>query len=349
MPSCSRGTGGTPGCWALLGVPGWRAVAPGTASLQIPVSARPGYGSTPSPAVWGQPARHPPVYCPRTVPMPGGLRERFCVAGVPWCRPSPCPASERPDSEPAGEEVALVTGSGRGPCWVPWGQRDVPGPLGPPGPASSPSPPPPPPQHGPHSLRSSSVLSRGSDADLPLVTAAGATLPRAGGLGSLRRARSCQHPAGSAAGPRLRQQSHGEKTGVFVTPGVVLLGGGHLKGPDPTLTASLGTPVCPLPTPPTARLLSPSRGPTALSGRAWVPLSCGEKPGPAVPPTPRALRPGGTRVLSPPAASWPGRSAGRPCPRGSCGTGAGSPPASATAATPRPAAPGWPGWGGQAR
>lgn len=48
---------------------------------------------------------------------------------------------------------------------------------------------------GSHSPRSSSGLPRGSDADLSLRVGvnSGATLPRAGGLGSLRRGQKCCH------------------------------------------------------------------------------------------------------------------------------------------------------------
>lgn len=124
------------------------------------------------------------------------------------------------------------------------------------------------------------------------------------------------------------------------------------------------TPQCPLRHPPdpppcTARLLVPLPEPNlspvaAEMGRAGgVPRPVGHSAAPnqgwllphphrppsLVPPTPRMLRPWGTTVRWPPAASWPGRL----FPRDSCGSSAGSPPASAAAATPRPAAPRWPG------
>lgn len=253
MPSCSRGTGGTPGCSALLGVPGWRAVAPGTASLQVPVSAGPGEGSP----------HHPPcgVSLPHThlctapapSPCPGGSESASVWPG--------CPGATRPRAQPASgltrslqgriwgwsQDLAMVCA---GSCGV---TGTCPVPLVPPSPASSPSPPPPLPQHSPHSLRSSSVLSRGSDADLPLVTVVGATLPRAGGLGSLRRAQSHQHPAGPAAGLVAPRCHHGA-AGRGAPP----------RDPTP-LMASLGTPGCP----PAARLLSPPEVPLGFPLSFW--------------------------------------------------------------------------------
>lgn len=91
-------------------------------------------------------------------------------------------------------------------CWVPRGHRDLPRPRGPPTPFGEgeatcrggvPAVPSVPTPAGSHLLRSSAGLSRGSDADLPLLVGAtlGVTLPRAGGLGSLRRGQShCHHP-----------------------------------------------------------------------------------------------------------------------------------------------------------
>lgn len=118
----------------MLGSPRGAGVAGGGTRYRVPASpgvSRARGGQPPPPALWGQPAPHPPVYCPHTIPMPGGLRERFCVSGVPWCHPSLCPANEWPNSEPAGKDLGLVSGSGHGLCRVPWGHRDVPGPLGP--------------------------------------------------------------------------------------------------------------------------------------------------------------------------------------------------------------------------
>lgn len=126
--------------------------------------------------------------------------------GIQWVRPQVCriwPWAER--------------------CWVPRAHQDLPGPRGPAAPpapqsvwgrgngmqgGACPHRPTVPTPVGSHLLRSSSVPSRGSDADLRLFVSAtpGATLPRTGGLGSLWRGQCCCHhpdlPVSPQASPR---------------------------------------------------------------------------------------------------------------------------------------------------
>lgn len=202
MPGSSWGAG------AARGVPTWYRVPAKTQRERCGGHQRGGgHPGPPAATRW-----HPPVYCPRNVTAPGGLPGLFHGEWV-----ARGAAGEGSESEAAAEERGAgwepAASAGSGPtaagsrgvtrsCLVPTVPQPHSQPLAPfrireaaSGEEHVPAVPSVPTLVGSHLLRSRSGLSRGSDADLPLLVGVtlGATLPRTGGLGSLWRGQSCCH------------------------------------------------------------------------------------------------------------------------------------------------------------